>query len=161
MSRKIWNSIGLMSGTSMDGIDASLIKTDGYQVLEEGPFLTLPYKTAFRKLLENLIAGKGDLNKVENQLTLEHAKAVSALIENFNFAISEVDLIGFHGHTISHNPDEQHTLQIGNGRLLASATGIDVVNDLRSSDVKAGGQGAPLAPIYHNCLLYTSPSPRD
>ena len=153
MSRKIWNSIGLMSGTSMDGIDAALIKTDGYQVLEEGPFLTLPYKTAFRKLLENLIAGKGDLNKVENQLTLEHAKAVSALIENFNVAISDVDLIGFHGHTISHNPDEQHTLQIGNGRLLASATGVDVVNDLRSSDVKAGGQGAPLAPIYHKALM--------
>ena len=153
MSRKIWNSIGLMSGTSMDGIDAALIKTDGYQVLEEGPFLTLPYKTAFRKLLENLIAGKGDLNKVEDQLTLEHAKAVSALIENFNVAISDVDLIGFHGHTISHNPDEQHTLQIGNGRLLASTTGVDVVNDLRSSDVKAGGQGAPLAPIYHKALM--------
>ena len=159
MSRKIWNSIGLMSGTSMDGIDAALIKTDGYRVLEEGPFLTLPYKTAFRKLLEDLIAGKGDLNKVENQLTLEHAKAVSALIENFNVAISDVDLIGFHGHTISHNPNEQHTLQIGNGRLLASATGVDVVNDLRSSDVKAGGQGAPLAPIYHKALMKSQDLP--
>ena len=73
MSRKIWNSIGLMSGTSMDGIDAAFIKTDGYQVLEEGPFLTLPYKKAFRKLLENLIAGKGNLNKVEDELTLEQA----------------------------------------------------------------------------------------
>ena len=76
MSRKIWNSIGLMSGTSMDGIDAAFIKTDGYQIFEEGPFFTVPYKTALRKLLENLIAGKGDLNTVENQLTLEHAKAV-------------------------------------------------------------------------------------
>ncbi len=133
-----------MSGTSMDGIDAALIKTDGYQIFEEGPFVTVPYKTAFRKLLENLIAGKGDLNTVESQLTLEHAKAVSALIKNFNVAISEVDLIGFHGHTISHNPDEQHTLQIGNGKLLAATTGIDVVNDLTSSDVKAGGQVPPL-----------------
>ena len=159
MSIKIWNSIGLMSGTSMDGIDAALIKTDGYQVFEEGPFVTLPYKRDFRKLLENLIAGKGDLNEVEEQLTLEHAKAVSTLIKTFNIAISKVDLIGFHGHTISHNPDDQHTLQIGNGRLLAAMTGVNVVNDLRSSDVSAGGQGAPLAPIYHKALVKSQDLP--
>ena len=159
MSIKIWNSIGLMSGTSMDGIDAALIKTDGYQVFEEGPFVTLPYKRDFRKLLENLIAGKGDLNEVEEQLTLEHAKAVSKLIKTFNIAISKVDLIGFHGHTISHNPDDQHTLQIGNGRLLAAMTGVNVVNDLRSSDVSAGGQGAPLAPIYHKALVKSQDLP--
>ena len=71
----------------------------------------------------------------------------------------KIDLIGFHGHTISHTPHEPHTLQIGNGRLLASATGVDVVNDLRSSDVTAGGQGAPLAPIYHKALMKSQDLP--
>ena len=79
MSRKIWKSIGLMSGTSMDGVDAAIITTDGYKVLEEGPSITLPYSKDFRRLLENLIAGKGDLTKIETELTLEHSKAVFTL----------------------------------------------------------------------------------
>ena len=73
MSRKIWKSIGLMSGTSMDGVDAAIITTDGYKVFEEGPFITLPYSEDFRRLLENLIAGKGDLSKIETEQTLEHS----------------------------------------------------------------------------------------
>ena len=153
MSRKTWKSIGLMSGTSMDGVDAAIITTDGYKVFEEGPFITLPYSEDFRRLLENLIAGKGDLTKIETELTLEHSKAVFTLIRNFDVEVTDIDLIGFHGHTISHKPEDRHTLQIGNGKLLAAITGVDVVNDLRSSDVQAGGQGAPLAPIYHKALM--------
>jgi len=145
--------VGLMSGTSMDGIDAAIIKTDGFSILEQGVFQTVPYDINFRSLLENLVNGQGQLTHVERMLTLRHVEAIDVLLSKAGALPSEVDIIGFHGHTLSHNPAKKHTIQIGDGKLLATNTHIDVVNDFRSSDVAKNGQGAPLTPIYHKALL--------
>jgi anhydro-N-acetylmuramic acid kinase len=147
--KELW-ALGLMSGTSLDGVDAALIRTDGIRVLEFGPFRTEPYDAAFRERLRAVLGGKGDVAGVERDLTEIHAAAVEALLREVGQ--EKVDLIGFHGHTILHAPEVRRTWQIGDGVLLARLTGIDVVHDFRSADVAAGGQGAPLAPVYHAAL---------
>jgi anhydro-N-acetylmuramic acid kinase len=136
--------IGLMSGTSLDGIDAAFLLTDGRDHAQAGAALTVPYDPVFRKKLRGVLGGQGDVAAVERTLTELHAQAVRAL------GAGEVDLIGFHGHTILHRPPR--TWQIGDGALLARLTGVDVVNDFRSADVAAGGEGAPLVPLYHRAL---------
>ncbi len=148
-------TIGLMSGTSLDGIDAALIRTDGRERVEAGAFLTLPYPDGLRDRLRACLGGRGPLAEiaaVERDLTLAHAEAVRALLAMAGLAPNAVDLIGFHGHTISHAPDQHLTWQIGDGAGLAALTGIAVINDFRSADVAAGGQGAPLVPLYHRAL---------
>ena len=153
MATKTWTAIGLMSGTSMDGVDAAVITTDGESVLDLGPHLTMPYESAFREKLRDLIAGKGDIGAVEEELTRYHARAVTVLLRSAGMNAKEIDVIGFHGHTILHNPEDGNTWQIGDGAKLAKDTGIDVVFDLRAADVAAGGQGAPLAPVFHRALV--------
>ncbi len=150
---KTYKALGLMSGTSMDGIDAAIIITDGYKVLETLAGKTFPYNGAFREKLRQLIKGAGDRNEVEEELTHLHANAVANLLESANEDKTSIDLIGFHGHTIDHRPQVRSTTQIGDGQLLSNLTGITVVNDFRTADVKAGGQGAPLVPIYHQALF--------
>jgi len=147
---RVYRVIGLMSGTSLDGIDAAFLATDGRGRIEPGPFLTLPYAAEFRARLRGVLGGAGDVAAVERDLTHLHAAAVQALRDRH--ALGAVDLVGFHGHTILHRPQEGRTWQIGDGALLASLTGIDVVNDFRSNDVAAGGEGAPLVPLYHQAL---------
>lgn len=149
MADELW-ALGLMSGTSLDGVDAALVRTDGIRVLEFGPFRTEPYDDAFRERLRAVLGGKGDVAGVERDLTEIHAAAVKALLREAGR--KEADLIGFHGHTILHAPEARRTWQIGDGALLARQTGIDVVHDFRSADVAAGGEGAPLAPVYHAAL---------
>ncbi|HVJ40673.1 MAG TPA: anhydro-N-acetylmuramic acid kinase [Dongiaceae bacterium] len=148
---EIW-AIGLMSGTSCDGVDAALIRSDGHLITAFGPALTLPYDDAFRAQLRQCLGGKGPLAEVERELTERHATAVQMLLGRAGRSPREIGLIGFHGQTILHEPDRRRTWQIGDGPLLARRTGIDVVNDFRSDDVAAGGQGAPLAPILHDAL---------
>ncbi len=148
-------TIGLMSGTSLDGIDAALITTDGRERVETGAFLTVPYPDALRARLRGCLGGRGapaEVLAVERELTQAHAATVAALIARAGLKPGAVELIGFHGHTISHAPERGHTCQIGDGGLLATLTGIAVVNDFRSADVTAGGQGAPLVPLYHRAL---------
>ncbi len=147
---RVYRVIGLMSGTSLDGIDAAFLATDGRGQLEPGAFLTLPYAPEFRQRLRGVLGGQGDVAGVERELTHLHAEAVTALREAN--ALGPIDLVGFHGHTILHRPQERRTWQIGDGALLARLTGIDVINDFRSNDVAAGGEGAPLAPLYHQAL---------
>ncbi|MDA0340388.1 MAG: anhydro-N-acetylmuramic acid kinase [Proteobacteria bacterium] len=159
MVKKAWTAIGLMSGTSMDGVDAALITTDGEAMLEPGLHLTTPYDSAFRDRLRDLIADPCDVASVEQELTAFHARAVSALLRAADISPTEVDVIGFHGHTVLHKPEEARTWQIGDGAKLARDTGIDVVYDLRSADVAAGGQGAPLAPVFHRALAAKMPRP--
>lgn len=149
MADGLW-ALGLMSGTSLDGVDAALVRTDGIRVLEFGPFRTEPYDAAFRERLRAVLGGKGDVAGVERDLTEIHTAAVKALLREAGR--KEADLIGFHGHTILHAPEARRTWQIGDGALLARQTGIDVVHDFRSADVAAGGEGAPLAPVYHAAL---------
>ena len=154
--------VGLMSGTSMDGIDAALLRTDGRERVEALSFLTVPYDDGFRARLRGCLGSTdngGPVAEVERELTDAHADAVRRLLDQAGVAPAEVELIGFHGHTIHHDPDRRLTRQIGDGARLAAATGIAVVNDFRSADVAAGGQGAPLVPLFHRALAHGLPRP--
>ncbi len=152
-------ALGLMSGTSRDGIDAALITTDGERRLECGPALTRPFSPEFRARLAGVMGGGGPVAEVERELTLLHAEAVESLLEASGTPRAAVDLIGFHGQTILHAPERRLTWQIGDGALLAELVGIDVVNDFRSRDVAEGGQGAPLVPLYHAAMTAELPRP--
>ncbi|WP_064712597.1 anhydro-N-acetylmuramic acid kinase [Rhizobium bangladeshense] len=155
-------AIGLMSGTSMDGIDVALIRTDGRGFIERGPFLGVPYDAEFRGRLKRALElarplrdryeRPAELREIELELTLRHATAVTAFLESFGLAASGVDVLGFHGQTVLHRPDEGLTIQIGDGRELARRTGLSVVYDMRANDMVHGGQGAPLVPAYHAAL---------
>ncbi len=154
----IKTAIGLMSGTSMDGIDAALIDTDGESVVSQRGFITIPYAAEFRARLRNAAAHALELNApgpdaqidaVAAELTGLHAIAVHDLLARTGTDRDAVDMIGFHGHTVAHRPDRHWTWQIGDGAMLQAATRIPVVYDFRSNDVAAGGHGAPLAPGYH------------
>ena len=145
-------ALGLMSGTSLDGIDAALIRSDGRARIETGPSETLPYDAAFRDRLRAVLGAAGPVPEVERELTLRHARAVDVLMAKAGLARAQVAAIGFHGHTVLHEPEARRTRQIGDGALLAAETGIDVVCDFRSRDMANSGQGAPFAPLYHAAL---------
>ncbi len=145
-------ALGLMSGTSLDGVDAALAVTDGVAVERLGHALTAPYGDALRARLRAVLGGGGEVAAVERDITLFHAEVVRRLLAEAGVAAVEVDVVGFHGHTILHRPDQRRTWQIGDGALLAGELGIPVVNDFRTRDVAAGGQGAPLVPVFHRAL---------
>jgi anhydro-N-acetylmuramic acid kinase len=152
-------TIGLMSGTSLDGVDAAWLETDGEHIAAFGPTLTLPYddrlRTDLRRILNlapTLDPADRRLKTVEARLTEYHVRAVAALGR-------PADLIGFHGQTILHQPERRRTWQIGNAHELAERTGVRVAWDFRSADVAAGGQGAPLAPALHAALAQELPKP--
>lgn len=146
----------------MDGIDAAVLDTDGERVAAFGPTHFEPYAPEMRAKLQAgmelaaTLSTAGPLSAkladLERELTQAHARAVAALLGSAALRASEIDVIGFHGQALVHRPERRATLQIGSGPMLAAATGIDVVNDFRSADVRAGGQGAPLVPIYHAAL---------
>jgi anhydro-N-acetylmuramic acid kinase len=139
-----------MSGTSLDGIDVAALMTDGEQHVVAGPSLTVPYPDDFRERLRGVLGGIGPVAAVEAELTRLHAAVVRRFREQH--PALEIDLVGFHGHTVLHRPDQRRTWQIGDGTLLGRLLGIDVVADFRSADVAAGGHGAPLVPLYHAAL---------
>jgi anhydro-N-acetylmuramic acid kinase len=158
----VLKAIGLMSGTSMDGIDAAVLDTDGEAISTFGPTHFEPYGDEMRTKLRAGMARAAtlpaagplpsDLADLQRELTQAHATAVAALLKRHGLRASAVDVIGFHGQALVHRPDHRMTMQIGSGPLLAATTSIDVVSDFRSADVRAGGQGAPLVPIYHAAL---------
>lgn len=152
-----YTAIGLMSGTSADGIDAAIIHTDGkFHVKQYDSSIHLPYSEELRNRILQAMNGKGDILKLEKDITEQHALAVKMLIKKVNIKAEDIDIIGFHGQTISHRPHEKITQQIGNGSQLAFETGINVVCDFRRNDVAAGGEGAPLVPIYHQAIAKES-----
>ncbi|OJX80859.1 anhydro-N-acetylmuramic acid kinase [Magnetospirillum sp. 64-120] len=152
-------ALGLMSGTSLDGIDAALLQTDGETVRAFGPALTQPYDESLRGALRSILGGNGPVAEVERRLTEAHAQTVEKLLKRAGISPDVVDVIGFHGHTILHRPEQRRTWQIGDGAALAKLTGITVVNDFRSADVAAGGQGAPLVPVFHAALAQGQETP--
>lgn len=165
---RIRTAIGLMSGTSMDGIDVALVKTDGEGVVERGPAVGVAYDSAFRKRLQaaletaKTIARReerpGDLADVERDLTLRHAAAIASFLDANGLTKADVDVIGFHGQTVLHRPEQGLTVQLGDGGLLAGESDIDVVYDMRANDMAHGGQGAPLIPVYHAALARNLPA---
>ncbi len=160
--RKPLRALGLMSGTSLDGIDAALLTTDGDRVRATGPALTVPYDGAFRERLRAALGREAldaTVETLARDLALVHAEAVGRLLCQANLKASDVDAVGFHGHTILHRPEAGITRQIGDGALLATTIGIPVVADFRSADVAAGGEGAPLAPLFHAALARDFPKP--
>ena len=156
---KVYTALGLMSGTSMDGVDASIIQTDGkheYKAILD-KYFEYP-KTIYNNLttLRDKIKSSKDLKKyqkqiksVEKEITVFHAKAVHEILKKKKV---NIDFVGFHGQTIFHNAGEKITKQLGDGRLLSKLTKKKVVYDFRQNDLKNGGQGAPLAPIFHKIL---------
>jgi anhydro-N-acetylmuramic acid kinase len=146
-----------MSGTSLDGIDVAAIESDGESQVAAGPAPTIPYSADFRERLRGVLGGVGAVAAVEEELTRLHAAAIAAFREKH--PDRPFTLIGFHGHTILHQPENRRTWQIGDGALLARLTGCDVVCDFRGADVAAGGEGAPLAPLYHAALASSLAKP--
>jgi anhydro-N-acetylmuramic acid kinase len=155
-------AIGLMSGTSLDGVDVALIETDGKRVQAFGPTGYRPYTEAERGLLRQALAEAvhlpqrdarpGILREAERAVTLAHAEAVAAFTAQNRIAREDVDIVGFHGQTVLHRPAQRMTVQIGDAAALAKAIHIPVMHDFRAADVAAGGQGAPLVPVYHRAL---------
>ncbi len=156
-------AIGLMSGTSMDGVDVALIETDGEQVIAFRGAEFFPYEEADRTLLRAAIAAAiplddrrarpGALAEAEALVTRRHIDAVLRFLETQGLDRESIDVVGFHGQTVLHRPERRLTVQIGDGAQLAEGLGIEVVYDFRAADVLRGGQGAPLVPIYHSALV--------
>ena len=159
MAKDIFTALGLMSGTSMDGIDAAIIRTDGQGLAEPVAAWSFPYDRAMRRLLARAMqqaqglkernGRPGVLGEAERAVTEAHVAAVRAALAEHD---ARVDLIGFHGQTLLHRPGERLTVQIGDGAQLAAKTGLPVVWDMRANDVAHGGQGAPMIPAYHAAL---------
>jgi anhydro-N-acetylmuramic acid kinase len=156
-------AIGTMSGTSMDGVDVALIETDGETVSRFGAYLSREYSPTERHILRGAVNAAKDLTDrfarpapiadAEKLVTEMHLKAIDALIKQEGVHHSAIDAVGFHGQTILHRPERKLTVQIGDGVLLAKRLHIPVVYDFRAADVAAGGQGAPLVPVFHRSLL--------
>jgi anhydro-N-acetylmuramic acid kinase len=161
-AEKILTALGMMSGTSMDGIDLAVVRSDGEGFVERGPERHFPYLTAFRGRLEQALETAksitsrderpGDLEELERDLTRKHAEAFHEFCRLESIQPGGIDVIGFHGQTVLHRPRCGLTVQLGDGRQLASETGCDVVFDMRANDMAHGGQGAPLVPVYHAAL---------
>jgi anhydro-N-acetylmuramic acid kinase len=159
-------AIGLMSGTSVDGIDAALIETDGRGVVKTGAHITVPYPQFARAEIKAAFAtaAKADptadpaflFAELSSRLAEWHADVVNNLVDISGVTINNIDIIGFHGQTVLHRPDIRKTWQIGDAAHLARLTGVDVVADFRARDVAEGGQGAPLVPLYHAALVATA-----
>ena len=160
-----------MSGTSLDGIDAAILTTDGEDMVEVGPSLHMPYnrelKIWVRRAIKAAIEGRdsaAEIGKAAGEVTVAHIQAVEALLEKSGLKNTDIDVIGFHGQTIFHqsatgSESRGRTWQIGDGRVLAEETRIDVVSEFRQADVAAGGEGAPLAPIYHRARIVAMEEP--
>jgi anhydro-N-acetylmuramic acid kinase len=155
-------AVGLMSGTSMDGVDVALIETDGEQAIFARGAGAFPYSDEDRALLRAALAAAaglsdrsarpGALAQAEEMVTARHAAAVRAFLQAQGVALETIDVVGFHGQTVLHRPERRLTVQIGDGAALARDLGVAVVHDFRAADVLRGGEGAPLVPIYHAAL---------
>jgi len=159
MKKKVYTALGLMTGTSVDGIDLSIVRTDGINQFEPIFDDYFEFEAKIQKKTENLrdeissIEGlkknSKNLNELEREITLFIGKMVNEFIKKTN---QEIDLIGFHGQTIFHDPNKKISIQLGNGNLLSSITKKIVINNFRQKDLLNGGQGAPLTPIYHKLI---------
>jgi len=162
MTSMMLTTLGLMSGTSLDGVDVAMIETDGKRVKAFGPSSYRPYSDRERSLLRQALteavhlpqrdARPGILREAEQAVTIAHAEAVATFVAQNRLTFEEIDIVGFHGQTVLHRPEKKLTVQIGDAAALAKAIHIPVMHDFRAADVAAGGQGAPFVPVYHRAL---------
>lgn len=155
----VWRALGLMSGTSLDGIDVAVIETDGTRVLRRSFPATYPYSDAVRDTVRSSLGEAADLSDrsarpgrlamLEQYLTELNAEAAQHYLADHQIEPASIDVVGFHGQTVLHRPEMGLTIQLGDGGLLARRLGLPVVYDIRAADMAAGGEGAPLAPAYH------------
>lgn len=180
----VMRALGLMSGTSLDGIDAAMIVSDGEKIISRGETVTYPYPAGMRarlragledaKAIEERHERPGSLAALEEEITHLHAEAVAAYMRQQGLSRRDLDAVGFHGQTVLHRPPQVRietgpdgvpfevgepglTVQLGNGVALSDLTGLTVVHDMRAADVEAGGHGAPLVPVYHRALAASLP----
>ncbi|MDC1014142.1 anhydro-N-acetylmuramic acid kinase [Candidatus Pelagibacter sp.] len=159
MKNKLYTAIGLMSGTSMDGVDVSLIRSDGFNQFTNIFDEYFEYNESLhQELIElrNLILNTNDLeqhssrlNELEREITVFHSKIVNKISNKYQ---DQIDFVGFHGQTIFHNPELKISKQLGDGRLMSQLVEKKVIYDFRQEDILNKGQGAPLTPIFHNLL---------
>jgi len=157
------SAIGLMSGTCYDGVDVALLNTDGESIGRLGPTGYRAYSDVERAVLRRAIAAAGNLcnrevrsealAEAEALVTTVHAEAVESYLVANGLTAADVAVVGFHGQTVLHQPDRHLTVQLGSGAALAKRLGISVVYDFRAADVAAGGEGAPLVPVYHRAMV--------
>jgi anhydro-N-acetylmuramic acid kinase len=164
MNCQIFRAIGMISGTSIDGIDTALIETDGVNHVKPLAFMPYAYEPAFRAKIRENFGNKPPTQHpatrdFECALTSLHADVLQRFMTEHAINPSSINLVGFHGQTIWHRPDAGETIQLGDGQQLADLVGLPVVNDFRSADVRAGGHGAPLVPLYHRALAASLPLP--
>jgi anhydro-N-acetylmuramic acid kinase len=162
-------AIGLMSGTSMDGVDVALIDTDGETIQSFGASADFTYEAPERQLLREAMDWaqgvsrredrSGVLSIAEAMVTAKHAQCVKAFTAANGIDLASVDVVGFHGQTVVHNPEKRLTVQLGDGGALNAALGVPVVYDFRAADMERGGQGAPLVPVFHRALALRSNLP--
>jgi anhydro-N-acetylmuramic acid kinase len=162
-------AIGLMSGTSLDGVDVALIETDGDRVDRFGPVGYRPYADVERDLLRRALTAAGGITdraarpgvvaEAEALVTQAHVHAVEAFLTEHRIDPRDISVVGFHGQTVLHRPEHRLTVQIGDGQALARRIGVPVVFDLRAADAAAGGQGAPLVPVFHRALVQSLDRP--
>ncbi|WP_298912050.1 anhydro-N-acetylmuramic acid kinase [uncultured Algimonas sp.] len=163
---KIYKALGLMSGTSLDGVDAAIIETDGVTIQTFGPARTTAFTASQQDTLSEATQAAvrwnfdgprpNSLFRAEDIADAEHAAAVKSLLAAHGLTPHDIDVVGYHGQTVLHDGAGGRTLQIGDGQRLADRLGITTVWDFRSADVAAGGQGAPIAPIFHKALVARS-----
>jgi anhydro-N-acetylmuramic acid kinase len=157
LSQESLTAIGVISGTSMDAIDVSLVTSDGHDAVSFGAGASYPYRDATRRELQAVIAdaeraGRAPLAELEAAVTADHLAAVRAYIADQGLALAAIDLVGLHGQTVYHRPEQRFTRQLIDGQAVADALGIPTVDRFRDADVAAGGEGAPFAPLYHRAL---------
>jgi anhydro-N-acetylmuramic acid kinase len=157
-----FRAVGVISGTSMDGIDVAFLETDGHRHVVPGPGATYPYPQDVREQLLAVIADaataeSAPLIELEAAVTAAHGDAIARFLAEKG--IDRIDLIGFHGQTVFHRPQRRFTRQLGSGAAIAGRFGVPTVSRFRHADVAAGGEGAPLVPLYHQALAARLPQP--
>ncbi len=157
------SALGLMSGTSYDGVDVALVDTNGEEIGRMGPTFYRPYGEGERAVLREAMTAAAELSDrtarppplsdAEDLVTRTHAEAVEAFMAANGMEPQDIAVVGFHGQTVLHDPPRRLTVQLGQGQALARRLGIPVVHDFRAADVAAGGQGAPFVPVFHRALV--------
>ena len=161
----VW-ALGLMSGTSLDGIDVAAIQTDGLSDITYGPTLTIPYSEELQASIRSILGAtkpSPKIMEIERHITECHGEAISLFLKTHDLSKESIDCVGFHGQTILHQSPKKfpqgRTWQIGDGQCLADLTGLKIIGKLRDNDVAHGGEGAPLVPIFHQALCKDLPHP--